>query len=175
MLSSKLAAPAPSGSGQRSERLGAPKAPPKPPGGNTQEGQPEQEARTRLREKKNQRQKALERAAEAVDGGIAELHQDRRRGRVELSLVLFGQLQIDGGEVHAMLQGFLFRFHLLDFAAHAGNLLLHIQNVLHLAGPRTKNILKAQFRFLRVLQPRHEVEVLLSYFFASLCFSFNAP
>ena len=147
---------------------------PEPPPGNTQESQPEQEAGSGLREEKNQRQEALEGTAKSVDGGVAELHQNRRRGGVELGLVLFGELQVDGGELDAMLQRFLFGLYLLDFAAHAGEFLFDFQYIFDLTRTGTKNILKPPFGFAGIFQAREQVGVLLRNFFPVLRFIFEA-
>src|SRR5215471_10551863 len=79
-----------SSSGKRTKRLGAAITPPETPHRNAKQREPEQEAWARFRQKKNQRQEAFERIAKAIDRCVAELRQDRRCWRVELSFVLFG-------------------------------------------------------------------------------------
>jgi len=48
---------------------------------------------------------------------------------VELGFVLLGEFQVDGGEVDAVLEIFLFGFHLFDFAADAGDFLFDGEDV----------------------------------------------
>src|SRR5438876_462062 len=162
-----------SSSGERAERVSAAVPPPEAPGRNPHEGEPEQEAGTRLREKKNQGPESLERIAKAVDTRVAELDQDRWRRRVELGFVFFGKFQVDGGEVDAMLERFLFGFHLLDFAPDAGDFLFDIKNIFYLAGARSKDVLEAKLRLAVILDASNEVCVLLRDFFAILRFAFD--
>ena len=72
-----------------------------------------------------------------------------------------------------MLQVFLFRFHLLDFTADAGDFLFDIKNVFDLAGAGSKNVLEASFRFSVILNAGDEIRVLRGDFFAVLAFPFD--
>jgi len=160
--------------GKRTERLSAAIAPPKAPGGDAKWRQPEQKAWAGFHEKKNQRQETFERIAKAIDGGVAELDQHRRGGGVELGLVLLSQLQVDSGKLDAVLQIFLLGLHLLDFAAHAGDLLLHVENIFDLARSRSKNVLETKLRLAVILDASNKVGVLLGDFFAVLHFILDA-
>jgi len=103
-----------------------------------------------------------------------KLHQDGRRGRSELGLVFFSKFQVDGGEVDAMLEPFLFGFQLLDFPAHAGDLLFDFKDVLNFSGASAANILEALFGFAGVFQPGDKVGTLLADFFPILRLAFDA-
>jgi len=88
--------------------------------------------------------------AEAIDGRVAKLHCDGRRGSTELRFVFFGKFQVNRAEIYATFQRLLLGFHLLDFAANARDLLFDFKNVFHLACARAENILKALLGFAGV-------------------------
>ena len=62
---------------------------------------------------------AFDRTLITADKGLVEASYDRWRWRADLRLVLFGETQVDGCEIHTVLQLFLLGFPLLDSEANA--------------------------------------------------------
>ena len=158
------------GPGEKAERLGEAETPPEAPRRNPQEREPEQQAGAGLREKQDQGKEVPEGTAKAAYGSVAKLDQGGRHGGIELGLVFLGEFELDAGEVHAVLQVFLFRFHLLDFTPYAGDLLLDFKNIFDLAGARSQDVLEAKFRLSVIFDAGGEIRVLLSDLFTVLAF-----
>ena len=64
-------------------------------------------------------------------------------GGIELGFILLGETEVDGGEVDAVLEIFLFGFHLLDLVADAGDFLFYLEDVADFSGALREDGLEA--------------------------------
>ena len=84
-----------------------------------------------------------------------------------LRFVLFGDAQVDRGEIHPVFQRFLLGFHLFNLAAHASDFLLDGEYVADFPGSLHKDGLEALFGFPRILETSDQVGMLLRNFLAA--------
>ena len=129
-------------------------AAPREPSRNEEQEEPEKEHRSVLGEEENDREKSVGDVAVAIDGGVADLRGDGGGRGVELGFVFLGEFEIDGGEVDAMLEIFLFGFHLFDFAADARDFLFDFEDVADFAGAVREDGLEALLGFAGIFQAR---------------------
>jgi len=71
---------------------------------------------------------------------IPDLHRHRGRLSAESLAIFLGELQVDGGEVHAVLEYFLIGLHLLDLAPDSRYLFFNLEHIFDSAG-----VLRQQF------------------------------
>src|ERR1700722_14594526 len=98
-------------------------------------GEPNHRLRAVFGKEKHDANHTFDGTSIARDHRVMEARRIRWRWRADLRFVLFRETQLDAREVHAMLQCLLFRFHLLDFTTHTGDLLFHGKHIADLAGP----------------------------------------
>ena len=65
--------------------------------------------------------------------------------RVQLRFILFRELQLNGGEVYAVFEGFLLRLHAFNIAADADYPFLHLEDVHNVSGALLKHSAEALF------------------------------
>jgi hypothetical protein len=82
-------------------------------------------------------------------------------------------LEFDGGELDAVFEGPLLRFHAFNIATDARDPLLHLQDLDDVSGALLKDGAEALFGFAGVFQARNQVGVLPGDFFAGLRFVFD--
>src|SRR5690348_2418607 len=104
------------------------------PHGNKKSEDPEEKNRAVLCEEENNGEESVGEVAIAVDRGIMDQRGDGRSRGIELGFVLLREFEVDGGKIDAMLEVFLFGFHLFDFAADAGDFLFDFEDVADFAG-----------------------------------------
>ena len=93
---------------------------------------------------------------------------------IELGFVFFGEFQVDGGEVDAVLEIFLFGFHLFDFAADTGDFLFDAKDVADFSGALGEDGLETLLGFGGVFQTGNQISMLLGDFFSVLVFGLGA-
>src|ERR1700722_11490525 len=119
----------------RSQRRGKPPSATQEPSQRREKGEPNHRLRAVFGKEKHDANHTFDGTSIARDHRVMEARRIRWRWRADLRFVLFRETQLDAREVHAMLQCLLFRFHLLDFTTHTGDLLFHGKHIADLAGP----------------------------------------
>lgn len=104
------------------------------PGGDNKSEDPEEKNRAVFCEEENDGEKSVGDVAIAVDRGVVDQRGDGGSRGIELGFIFLRELKVERGKVDAMLEVFLFGFHLFDFAADASDFLFDFEDVADFAG-----------------------------------------